>query len=175
MSAASPRILVPVDFSPHSDRAVIYAESLAAQLNASIELLHVLEDPFLGEAWSPELGIPDVTEILATLLADAEGRLAMARTGVRAQGIPAGSVVRRGSPAQTILEHAKACRFDLIVMGTHGRTGLSHALLGSVAERVVRQAPCPVLTLTWASTSAHQDSTIAATERSRRREDLISS
>jgi nucleotide-binding universal stress UspA family protein len=148
MNATIRRILVPVDFSPHSDRAVSYATGLATRLDASIELLHVVEDPFLAAAWNPDIYIPDVTQTLTSLSDDAQAQLAIARAGVRAQGIPASGVVRRGAPAKTIVEHAGTDHFDLIVMGTHGRTGLSHALLGSVAERVLRHASCPVLTVT---------------------------
>jgi universal stress protein A len=64
------------------------------------------------------------------------------------------TAVITGPPARAIVEHASAGHFDLIVMGTHGRTGLSHALLGSVAERVVQKAPCPVLTVREASPAA---------------------
>jgi nucleotide-binding universal stress UspA family protein len=156
MNATIRSILVPVDFSPHSDRAVSYATGLATQLGASIELLHVVEDPFLAGAWNPEIYIPDVTQILTALSDDAESRLAITKAGIRAQGIKASSIVRQGAPASTIVEHAGAGHFDVIVMGTHGRTGLAHALLGSVAERVLRHASCPVLTVTEAAALAHR-------------------
>ena len=141
------RILIPVDFSRCSDRAVTYAVRLAARLDASIELMHVVEDPILSGAWSPDIQVPSVLEMLETLSREAEVKLAAMQTATRAQGITTSSVVRPGRPSQAIVEHAEAGRFDLIVMGTHGRTGLSHALLGSVAERVLRHAPCAVLTL----------------------------
>jgi universal stress protein A len=147
MNANIRSILVPVDFSAHSDRAVAYAAHLAKQLNASIELLHVVNDPVLAGAWGTEVYVPDLTDLLAALRTDAETRLAITITSLRRQGLAASSVVRPGIAERTILEHVTAGRFDLIVMGSHGRTGLSHVLLGSVAERVLRHSPCPVLTV----------------------------
>jgi nucleotide-binding universal stress UspA family protein len=151
-------VLVPVDFSPYSDEAVAYATRLARRLDASIELLHVVEDPYLTGTWSPDIYVPDVIDSLAALVSDAQDRLERTTASVRAQGVPATAVVRRGSAARAIIEHAATGDFDLIVLGTHGRTGLAHVLLGSVAERVVRLAPCPVLTVK--ATSVRQ--TIAA-------------
>ena len=140
-------ILVPVDFSPHADRAVGYATRLAGQTGASIELLHVVEDPYLASVWSPDLYLPDPVELCAELAAGAHDRLAIIAAAVRAQGVTARASVRQGIAALTIAERAAAGRFDLIVMGTHGRTGLPHILLGSVAEHLLRHAPCPVLTV----------------------------
>jgi nucleotide-binding universal stress UspA family protein len=140
-------ILVPVDFGPHSDRAVSYATRLAADTGASIELLHVVEDPYLAGVWTPELYLPDPVELCAELAEEAQDRLAIMTAAVRAQGVTASAVVRQGAATRTIVDYASAGRFDLIVLGTHGRTGLTHALLGSVAEHVLRRAPCPVLTV----------------------------
>jgi nucleotide-binding universal stress UspA family protein len=148
MNANIRSILVPVDFSAHSDRAVAYAAHLAKQLNASVELLHVVNDPVLAGAWGTEVYVPDLTDLLAALTTDAETRLAVTVTALRAQGLAASSAVRQGISERTILEHLTAGRFDLAVIGSHGRTGLSHAVMGSVAERVLRHAPCPVLIVT---------------------------
>jgi nucleotide-binding universal stress UspA family protein len=145
------RILVPVDFSPCSNHAVAYAARLAKKLDASLELLHVVDDPVTAGAWGSEIYVPDLAGILASVATDAESRLAVAVAGLRGQGLSAGSLVRQGHPERTIVEHAAEGRFDLVVMGSHGRTGLSHALLGSVAERVLRHAPCAVLTITDAA------------------------
>jgi universal stress protein A len=145
MDAIIRSILVPVDFSEQSDHAVAYAAHVARQLNATIELLHVVNDPVLAGAWGTEVYVPDLTGLFAALTADAEARLAMAVTGLRGQGLVVSSVVRGGIVERTILDHVATGHFDLVVMGSHGRTGLSHVLLGSVAERVLRQAPCPVL------------------------------
>jgi nucleotide-binding universal stress UspA family protein len=141
------RILVPMDFSPHAERAFRYATTLAQRFGATLGLLHVVEDPFVSGAWSPEVYVPNIVELLDGLIASAEQRLAAFKQSASALGLTAGTVVITGRPAHDIVEYAKEGGFDLIVMGTHGRTGLSHAVMGSVAERVVRKAPCPVLTV----------------------------
>lgn len=148
MNANIRSILVPVDFSEHSSRAVAYAAHLAKQLNASIELLYIVNDPVLAGSWGSEVYVPDLTELLTALVTEAETRLAITINGLRDQGLVASKIVRHGIPERTILEHVTAGHFDLIVMGSHGRTGLSHALVGSVAERVLRHASCPVLIVT---------------------------
>ena len=141
------RILVPVDFSPHTERAFCYATTLAHRLDAKVELLHVVDNPFVAGAWSVEVYSPNIDELLAELSADAGRRLAGLKETAAALGVTAETVVLRGRPWQSIVEHAAAGGFDLIVMATHGRTGLAHAVVGSVAERVVRNAQCPVLTI----------------------------
>jgi len=140
------RILVPVDFSPHADRALCYATILAYRLGASVTLLHVVENPIVTGAWGPEVYVPNVIDLLDELTAAAGRRLTTLKESAVALGLAADTVVITGRPAQAIVEHARG-GFDLIVMGTHGRSGLSHVVMGSVAERVVRKAPCPVLTL----------------------------
>ena len=147
MSKPIARILVPTDFSRHSEAALAYAAGLARQLGATIELLHVVDDPFLSGAWSPDVYVPNATELLRDLAADARKRLDDAAARIAAHGITTGVSVLTGPPVRIIVEHAATGEFDLIVIGTHGRTGLSHAILGSVAERVLRTAMCPVLTV----------------------------
>jgi nucleotide-binding universal stress UspA family protein len=147
MTATFARILVPTDFSAHSEAALGYARALAKQSGSSLELLHVLEDPFMPGTWSAEVYLPDVPTLREQLAADAEGRLAGYRENIHKEGIPIVTTIRSGRPAEIILEHAKAAGADLIVMGTHGRSGLSHLFMGSVAERVIRTATCPVLTV----------------------------
>jgi nucleotide-binding universal stress UspA family protein len=140
------KILVPVDFSPHSDRAFGYATTLAQRFDARLGLIHVVEDPFITGAWNTEVYVPNAGELLEGLIANAEQRLAALKGSAAALGLTAETAVITGRPAHAIVEHAKEGSFDLIVMGTHGRTGLSHIVMGSVAERVVRTAPCAVLT-----------------------------
>jgi nucleotide-binding universal stress UspA family protein len=147
MTDAITKILVPVDFSPHAERACHYATTLAHRLGAQLSLLHVVEDPFVTGAWSAEVYVPNVPELLDNLIRRAEGQLANLKESAAALGVTADTTVITGRPAHAIVEHAKEGGFDLIVMGTHGRTGLSHVVMGSVAERVVRRAPCPVLTM----------------------------
>ena len=137
-------ILVPTDFSPASLLATDYAIDMARRYGASIELLHVMEDVFMSVA--PE-GFVDVPGLRARVKADAEEQLTMAGRRCAAADVPVTATLRSGHPVVVIVEHANAAAPDLIVMGTHGRSGLAHMFLGSVAERVVRTAPCPVLTV----------------------------
>ena len=140
------RILVPTDFSATSDAALVVARTMAERFGASLQLLHVLEDPFVG-ALGTELLITETPEIRAAMLDHANDLLARRITPAgRDQSHATGEVVM-GHGARTIVEYAGEHGIDLIVMGTHGRGGLTHLLLGSVAERVVRTALCPVLTV----------------------------
>jgi nucleotide-binding universal stress UspA family protein len=156
------RILVPVDFSPHADRAFRYAATLAQRLGAKLALLHVVEDPFLTGAWTSEIYVPNVPELLKNLVDAAEHQLVILKESAAAMGLTAEITVTTGRPSQTIVDHAKDGGFDLIVMGTHGRTGLSHVVMGSIAERVVRKAPCPVLTVKAAAAAAEANTRPAA-------------
>jgi nucleotide-binding universal stress UspA family protein len=104
--------------------------------------------------------ITDIDGIRKRAMAEATTRLEAYKVASPAQEIPFVTNVRMGHVAQTIVEYAQSIRADLIVMGTHGRTGLAHFIIGSVAERVVRLAPCPVLTV--GVTGAAQKATAAA-------------
>jgi nucleotide-binding universal stress UspA family protein len=145
------RILVPTDFSADAEAAVRYALDLARRVNALVHVVHVVEDPIAAGMWSSEIYNVDIEGLQINLVRDAERRL---RARV-ANGDPAVTMeVRKGAAAKQILEAAGEWGSDLIVMGTHGRTGFAHMVMGSVAEKVVRLAPCPVLTLRAATTSA---------------------
>ena len=148
MTESFKRILVPVDFSAHSEKAIRYATTLAATFGADVLLLHVVEDPFVTGAWSAEAFVPNMPELLDDLTKAAQARMAEVKTRLATSGgiVPTASVIT-GQPALAIVDQAAAGAFDLIVMGTHGRTGLPHAFLGSIAERVVQKAPCAVLTV----------------------------
>ena len=140
------RILVPIDFSPPSDAALEYARSVAGRYGASLHLLHVAEDPYQA-FYSAEVFVPQVEGLREEILSDTARRL-MARlrpSDVTELGATAESII--GTPAGSIVEYAAGRDIDLIVMGTHGRGGVEHLLMGSVAERVVRSAVCPVLTV----------------------------
>jgi len=140
-------ILVPVDFSPHAEHAFTYATTLAERFGAKLALLYVVDDSFATGGWSSEIYVPNVPELMENLIADADRRLATLKASAAALGLTAETAVIRGRPAHAIVEHAQNGGFDLIVMGTHGRTGMAHVVMGSVAERVLRKAPCPVLTV----------------------------
>jgi nucleotide-binding universal stress UspA family protein len=138
------RILVPTDFSADADAAFKYALGLARKFDAPVHLLHVVEDPLAAGVWSSEVYTAEIAGLQLNLVRDAEERLR------RSVPVDAGTVsteVRTGHAAKQILEAARATKADLVVMGTRGRTGVAHVIMGSVAERVVRLAPCPVLTL----------------------------
>jgi len=145
MTESITRILVPVDFSAHSDRALRYAAKLAGQVGASVELLHVVENINYG-AFS-EAYVPNLPDLMQELVNDGVQRLTSLKAALFPHGADVETAVFVGYPASAIVDHARAGGFDLIVMGTHGRTGLSHMFMGSVAERVVRTAPCAVLTV----------------------------
>ena len=145
MTESITRILVPVDFSANSERALHYAATLAGQVGASVELLHVVEDFTYGVL--SEVYVPNLPDVMQETINNAVERLASLKASVFPHGSDVETIAYVGRPALTIVQHAKAGGFDLIVMGTHGRTGLPHLFMGSVAEQVLRAAPCPVLTV----------------------------
>lgn len=148
MSGTITKILVPTDFSETSEMALDYAITLASRFGASLHLLHVVDDPIVaGVAFGSEVYIASVPTIRDGLVDDAAAKLSQLLPRAQARSVAARSEVRIGRAAETIREVAGQERCDLIVMGTHGRSGMAHLLLGSVAEKTVRSAPCPVLTV----------------------------
>jgi universal stress protein A len=139
----SQHFLVPVDFSEYSDRALDYAIAWAQQLQARLTLLHIIHDVMPIGVGDMASGLP--TSYLQDLEADAKQEMERYRQRVQEAGLEVDMVVEHGVPFQGIVDAARDRQVDLIVAGTHGRTGLQHVLLGSVAEKVVRLAPCPVL------------------------------
>jgi len=135
------RILVPIDFSDCSKKALQYAIPLAKQHEAALTLLYVVPTNYPGG----EYGAIDYAAIEGAMRVSAKQGLSKLVEDEVREEIPADQLVREGSPAGEILNAARSMPADLIVLSTHGRTGLKHALLGSVAEDVVRRAPCPVL------------------------------
>lgn len=138
------KILVPTDFSDCSEAALRVALDLAAPLGARLRLLHVYPAPAL--LFDP-YGIQPAEPVLLEAPKAARQRLEREIETVSGTGVEIDGEVREGAPAAQIVEEAREWGADLIVIGTHGHTGLQHALLGSVAERSVRLAPCPVLTV----------------------------
>jgi nucleotide-binding universal stress UspA family protein len=140
------RILAPTDFSPHSHEALRHACGLAERFGAELHVIHVLSeivptgpDPLLMPIMPPQFYAQDEERARETLKAEVKPEW----------GAPASltTAVCWGAPAEAIVDYATERKVDLLVIATHGRTGLSHILLGSVAERIVREAPCPVLTI----------------------------
>ncbi len=140
------RILWPTDFSENSRLAGVYACALAEQFGSELHLLHVVEDVL---TMIPEAGMtfPPPNEYQPKLRASAEKALSQLPDANSALRKTAVRHVRNGHPFVEIVRYAKEAEIDMIVVGTHGRTGLVHVLLGSIAEKVVRKAPCPVLTV----------------------------
>lgn len=142
MNLAFKKIVVATDFSSESELAAQYARTLASRFGAAVHLVHVIEEPF---PISPELFIHEIPDFRERLVQDAQEKLAesMAKVG----GTDATCEVLVGTVPRRIVESAANHDADLIVMGTHGRGAIGHLLMGSVAERVVRTADCPVLTV----------------------------
>jgi nucleotide-binding universal stress UspA family protein len=141
------RILVPTDFSPPSDAALEYARLLAAKFGSTLRILHVVDDPSSSSEFVADGFAPSTEEIRVGLVEHARTRLDHVINLVDRSRYNAHADAVLGSPAEAIIDYAGATGTSLIVMGTHGRTGLAHLLMGSVAEQVVRTAPCPVLTM----------------------------
>jgi nucleotide-binding universal stress UspA family protein len=137
-------LLVPVDFSDHSAAALDLAIELARAAQGTIHLLHAYEVP-LGAI--PPYGIALPGALLEQVRDAAARRLEKSAQGVVAAGVRCEPHVLHAAPAEAIADAAASVGADLVVMGTRGLTGVKHVLLGSVAERTVRIAPCPVLTI----------------------------
>lgn len=137
-------ILCPVDFSPASDHALSYAVGLAKKLKADIHIVHVWQ-PILY-ALGDGIVIPD-SEVIKQMLADINARLDGLVGQYQKSGVKVSRAILEGVPYVEIVKIAEHHPVDLIVMGTHGRTGFSHLLLGSITERVARTSPIPVMTV----------------------------
>jgi nucleotide-binding universal stress UspA family protein len=137
------QILVPIDFSAHSRKALQYARPFAEQFGARIVLMHVIEPMILPA----ELGYipPELEDVQARARANASEKLEALRTQELPDDVASEIEVRVGNPWREITAVATARGADLIIASTHGYTGLKHVFLGSVAECIVRHAPCPVL------------------------------
>ena len=140
------RILVPLDFSAPSDAALECARTVARRFGATLRLLHVADDPY-RVLYSSDVLVPEVERLRAEIVREATGWLRdrVTEPDVTELGATVETII--GTPAGSIVEYADGNDIDLIVMGTHGRSGMSHVLVGSVTERVVRTASCPVLTV----------------------------
>ncbi len=139
------KILVATDFGPASETALSYGRALALQFNAALHVLHVMETVAMTAATEYGFsGLP--VEFQREMEAAARKRTEELLTDEDRRLMSAMAVVaRHNTPAAAIVEYAGTNRIDLIVLGTHGRGALGHLFMGSVAERVVRTAPCPVL------------------------------
>lgn len=137
-------ILVATDFSEHAQRALDYAVDLAARIDAKVYLVHAISIPALGV---PEMGVAYGSMMMESTVKEAQTTLTALEARYRDRGVIAGKHLEVGDARDVIDRVAEQVGAELIVMGTHGRRGVRRVLLGSVAESVVRSAPCPVLTV----------------------------
>jgi nucleotide-binding universal stress UspA family protein len=137
------RVLVPHDFSDTAEHALTYALGIAGKFNARVTLVHVCDVASYGYPDAFVAAFDWTSEVERVASEALEGAVARARES----GVEVDAVLQRGLAWNAITTLATEIGADLIVMGTHGRRGVSRALLGSVAEKVVRVAPCPVLTV----------------------------
>jgi nucleotide-binding universal stress UspA family protein len=140
------KILYPTDFSDSSLEALPYALSFAREYKARLVLMHVVNEQIFSEGLSlPRAVAPEA--LGQEMAQEAERRLKMLIPAGQRSGLDVEMVILHGMPFLEIIRHAKANEVDLIVIGTHGRSGMEHILFGSTAEKVVRKAPCPVLSV----------------------------
>ena len=141
------RILVPTDFSDFSQPALRYGCAFASRFNSELHLLHVSPEPTMLMPEAAALGSENLFLEAEALENAAKERLLQLPGDDWENGRDLVRATRIGAPFLQIIDYAKQMEIDLIVIGTHGRSGLVHLLMGSVAENVVRKAPCPVMTI----------------------------
>ena len=139
------RILVPTDFSESARHALLYGTSFAREYEGELLLLHVVENLTVGYA-SDLFPVP-MAEVFDEISGYAKAELAKLGAEVKQKGIAVREMVVQGKPSAEIVRVAREETADMIVLGTHGKGMLDKALFGSTAERVIRRAPCPVLTV----------------------------
>ena len=139
-------VLVPVDFSDTSDVALRYGREMTQAFGATLHVLHVVQEPY-SQPWAVEAYGFSLAALQEDWIKDAKIRLDQAIAAEDRTKLGSKTTIVLGHPVTEILRYADDEKVDLIVMGTHGRGPLGHMIMGSVAERVVRRAPCPVLTV----------------------------
>jgi len=138
------RLLVPVDFTETSDRALAYAIELARKFEATITVMHAYQIPVYG---FPDAAYITASEVATQISNAAQARLDAIVEANKTAGIEMNVVLRDGVPWEEINHVAAEVKADLVIIGTHGRRGLARALLGSVAENVIRTSTLPVLVI----------------------------
>ena len=136
------KICCPIDFSDNSEHALKYAIAFAQAHNAALHLLHVVDIPVFAS-----LDYPIMPHDIADIAKNAQRKIDDILMETKQLHERVTTKVIMGKPFMEIIQYARTEEVDLIVLGTHGSSGIAHALMGSVAERVVRKAPCPVLTI----------------------------
>jgi nucleotide-binding universal stress UspA family protein len=142
------KVLVPTDFSDSAHHAFSYGVSFAREYEAELVLLHVVENLTVGYA-SDLFPVP-MAEVFQEISGYAKAELAKLAEEAKQKGVAVSELVAQGKPSAEIIRHAAENAVDMIVLGTHGKGMLDQALFGSTTERVVRRAPCPVLTVRMA-------------------------
>lgn len=137
-------ILVPTDFGEASEHAVEYALELAKAVGSDVVLMHAFEIPAVG---FPDGALVATADMTNRVIEGAQVGLERQVSQYEGRGVEMRSIIKQGDAWRSVIAAAEEVGADLIVMGTHGRRGLPRALLGSVAEKVVRTAHCPVLTV----------------------------
>jgi nucleotide-binding universal stress UspA family protein len=138
-------LLVPTDFSENADQALGMAKEIARGTNAALHIVHIVEPVVYPADWSyAQVGFADIEQ---ELFQNAETELAKKAEALKAEGFTVVTSVRRGRASDEICGYAKDNGISIISIGTHGRSGLEHFLFGSTTERVLRKAPCPVLSV----------------------------
>jgi nucleotide-binding universal stress UspA family protein len=141
------RILVPTDFSEPSEIALMYAKALAKNFHGVLHILHVIEEKTLFYAKLTSSTFSPLETIIAEVEKNIREHLDKVLSPAEKDEYQAQLTTLTGSPFVEIVRYAKNQDIDLIIMGTHGRGPIAHMLMGGVAEKVVRKAPCPVLTV----------------------------
>lgn len=140
-------ILYPTDFSEYADHARMYVTEMAKSFNSSVLLMHTIQAPSHYEvAYNYELAL-NVEEIGEKRQKAAEAKLEEIAESIRKEGIEVETLITLGSPFVDIVSTARKRKVDIVILSTHGWGFIKHVLMGSTAERVVRKAPCPVLTV----------------------------
>jgi nucleotide-binding universal stress UspA family protein len=160
-------VLVATDFGDASESALAYGREFARTFGARLHVLHVVENPMI---WvGPEAAAIDLVRVQADLETSAQQQMDRLVTAEDRQQLNAVTVVLTGrSPAIEITNHAKLAGIDVIIMGTHGRGAMTHLLMGNVAEKIVRLAPCPVLTVRHPEHEFILPDALQAVEKARR-------
>jgi nucleotide-binding universal stress UspA family protein len=144
MPADIKQLLVPIDFTETSDRALDYAVALAKKLGAKITVMHAYELPIYG---FPDGALVATVDVATRISQAAQEGLTAAVEKRKSSGVEMRAILRDGPPVEEIATVAEDVKADLVVLGTHGRRGLRRAIMGSVAEEVIRELTVPVLTV----------------------------
>jgi nucleotide-binding universal stress UspA family protein len=139
------RILVPIDFSQYSDEILAYALEMARKFDASIDLIHIIPNMDYFTPYESFMAAENIVAVQKGVEGEVEKDLD--EVAQKLPGITVKKVIRTGVAFVEILDYVKSEGIDLIIMGTRGRGGLEHIIIGSVAEKVLRKSPCPVLTI----------------------------